>query len=340
MPTLTKHENYRRMLRGEDVEFVPHTADATGPNGPAQMSFREQFVSTVGGWEPGEVRYDMFGVPYVTERAANLGALPQPGVFILEDITKWRDVIKRPAIIDEIDFEHFAAIDLPHRDPDALYGGGPSIGNGYFQMLAAFMGFDNGLIACAEEPEEVKALMEFLVDMNVTMAKKFIKAYSPNSYGMGDDIAHEFAPFVSMDMFRDIFEPAWRATVAPYKDAGCHASHHNCGKLDEMIPYIVDMGFDSWNPAEPQNDLLAIQAQFKGRLAICGGFDGNGMVCWPETTEEQVRGYVRQQVDMLAPGGSYAFGGGIMGSADDQVAISRREWINDEFEKIRYSYYN
>jgi len=327
------------MLKGQDPEFVPSTMDATPPGGMVTMTFREQLSPMVGGWEQGEVRFDLFGVPYVTERNANLGALPQPGVFILDDITKWRDVIKRPAVIDEIDWEYCASVDLPKRDPDALYSGGPSIGNGYFQMLASFMGFDNGLIACYEEPEEVKELIQFLTDLNVEMAKKFIHYYKPNAYGMGDDIAHERAPFVSVPMFLDIFEPAWRAGAAPYVEIGCHASHHNCGKLDEFIPYIVDMGFDSWNPAEPQNDLLAIQAQFKGKLAICGGFDGNGFVCWPETTEEEVRAYVRQQVDMLAPGGSYAFGGGIMGAPDDEFAIERRSWITDEFEKIRYSYY-
>ncbi|MCL2136885.1 MAG: hypothetical protein FWH40_05110 [Coriobacteriia bacterium] len=340
MPTLSPHENYKRMLNGEIPEYVPTMMDATPPNGPVQLSFRDALLPMVGGWDPGEVHHDLFGVPYVTERNANLGALPQPGVFILDDITKWRDVIKRPAALDEIDWEYCASIDLPKRDPDALFSGGPSIGNGYFQMLNSFMGFDMGLMACAEEPDEVKDLMSFLVDLNVEMAKKFIYYYKPDAYGMGDDIAHERAPFVSLPMFLDIFEPAWRATVAPYVEAGCHASHHNCGKLDEFIPYIVDMGFDSWNPAEPQNDLVAIKQQYAGKLAIVGGFDGNGFVCWPETTEEEVRAYVRQQVDMLAPGGSYCFGGGIMGAPDDEFAIRRREIITDEFEKIRYNYYN
>ncbi|MDR2957877.1 MAG: hypothetical protein LBU61_06865, partial [Coriobacteriales bacterium] len=150
---------------------------------------------------------------------------------------------------------------------------------------------------------------------------------------------HERAPFVSLEVFLDIFEPMWRANAAPYVEAGCHASHHNCGKLEAFIPYIIDMGFDSWNPAEPQNDLVGIKEQFPGKLAICGGFAGNGFVSWPETTEEEVRAYVRQQLDLLAPGGSYAFGGFIMGAPGDTEIEKRQGWINDEFEKLRYSYY-
>jgi hypothetical protein len=326
------------MLRGEMPEYVPAMMDAGGGM-RMQAKYREALSPMTGPWVPGEVKYDLFGVPYVSEWNANNGALPQPGVFILEDVTKWRDVIKRPAVFDEIDWEYCASVDLADRDPNILYSGGPSIGNGYFQMLVAFMGFDNGLIACFEEPEEVKALLSFLRDLNVELAKNFIYHYKPDAYSMGDDIAHDQAPFVSLDVFLNIFEPMWRTTVAPYKDADCLASHHNCGKLEEFIPYIVDMGFDAWNPAEPQNDLVAIKKQFPGQLAICGGFANNGFVCWPETTEEEVRAYVRQQVDLLAPGGSYAFGGYIMGPPEDEVTAVRQGWINDEFEKIRYSYY-
>ncbi|MCL2137370.1 MAG: hypothetical protein FWH40_07650 [Coriobacteriia bacterium] len=338
MPTLTPYENYMRMMRGEMPEYVPAMMDGGGTMGMV-WEYNKDWRPAMGTTTPGEIWYDMFGVPYVSEWNANNGSLPAPGQFILEDITKWRDVIKKPAILENIDWEYCASVDLPKLDPQYLVSAGPSIGNGYFQMLVAFMGFDNGLIACYEEPEEVKDLLTFLKDLNVEMAKEYIHYYKPGMYGMGDDIAHDRAPFVSLDIFLDIFEPMWRATVAPYKEAGCLASHHNCGKLDEFIPYIVDMGFDAWNPAEPSNDLVAIKEKFLGRLAICGGFANNGPVCYPETTEEEVRGFVKEALDLYSPGGSYAFGGFIMGPPNDPVTAVRQSWINDEFEKIRYSYY-
>ncbi|MDR2957790.1 MAG: hypothetical protein LBU61_06405 [Coriobacteriales bacterium] len=339
MPTLTPLENYKRTLKGEIPEYVPSMMDG-GILFSVPLSMDNDLGLMIGGWPEGEVRYDIFGVPYVTERNAGGGALPMPGKFILDDITKWRDVIKRPEVIDQVDWEYCAAKDLPTIDPNTMFfQGGPAIGNGYFEMLCSFMGFDNGLIACLEEPEEVKDLMNFLCDMNVEITKKFLYHYKPEGWFMADDIAHDRAPFVSLQVFLDIFEPVWRRSTAPAAEAGLHASHHNCGKLDEFIPYIVDMGFDSWNPAEPQNDLVAIKQKFPGKLTISGGFAGNGYVCWPDTTEEEVRAYVRQQLDLLAPGGSYVFGGFIMGPAGDPEAEKRMGWINDEFEKLRYSYY-
>ncbi|MCL2137685.1 MAG: hypothetical protein FWH40_09285 [Coriobacteriia bacterium] len=337
MPTLTPYENYLRMMRGEMPEFVPSMGDSGGMFG-VQMSYNKGWRPAFGETTPGEIWYDIFGVPYVSEWNASNGSLPAPGQFILEDITKWRDVVKRPEVLNNIDWEYCASVDLPKLDPQFLVSGGPSIGNGYFQMLVSFMGFDNGLIACMEEPEEVKALLNFLLELNLELAKNYIHYYKPGMYNFADDIAHDRAPFVSLEIFTDIFEPMWRATTAPYKDAGCLASHHNCGKLDEFIPYIWDMGFNAWNPAEPQNDILAIKAAFP-KLAICGAFAGNGFVSWPETTEEEVRAHVKETLDKYAPGGGYAFGGYIMGPPEDPVAAVRQGWINDEFEKLRYSYY-
>jgi len=326
---LTPKENYLRMMNGEIPEYVPPMMSmmcgvrTSAINQPRDMSALE--------WK------DMFGIPMVME--PNSGPIPKPGEFLLEDITKWRDVVKRPAYFDDIDWEIAARKDLEDRDPALLKSGAGSVGNGYFMMLTYFMGFDNALVACMEEPEEVKALLNFLLELNIELSKKFIYYYKPDMYHMGDDIAHERAPFVSEAVFLDIFEPMWRQNTAIYKEAGLPAEHHNCGAFEVFVPYIVDMGFNAWNPAEPCSDLLAIKSEFGRRIAICGGFDGNGKVSWPETTEEEIRAYVREVMDTFAPGGGFAFGGHVLGNQSDE-AKQRNAWIQDEYEKNKFNYYN
>ena len=329
---LSKKDNYLRMLNGEIPEYVP-TMMAFDPEAmciPTQLSIFPP---------PGTVEFtDMFGIPMVVE--PNSGPIPKPGHFILEDITKWRDIVKRPKVLDEIDWELQSTRDLADRDPSWIKVGTVSVGNGYFMLLTYFMGFDNALIAIMEEPEEVKALLNFLLELNIELAKKYIYYYKPDVFHMGDDIAHERAPFVSDAVFLDIFEPMWRQTVAVYKEAGLPAEHHNCGAFGAFVPYIVDMGFNAWNPAQPTfNDLPAIKARFGRKLAICGGFNSNGPASWPETPEEAVRAEVRQVLDELAPGGGFAFGGHILGAMDNPEVIKRNGWINDEFEKNKFNYY-
>ena len=330
---LSAEENYLRTINGEIPEYVPtykmmewmcHTSAFMPPMGSGAFT---GFTS-------------IFGVEYVTEFTANNGMIPKPGVFILDDIRKWRDVIKRPAIIDEIDWEKVAKKDLEKRGPGMLTIGSGNITLGYFQALVGYMGFTNGLIACIEEPEEVKALMDFLLRMNLEVGKKYIQYYKPDVYCGADDIAHQRAPFVSEDIFLELFEPAWRSEAALFKDAGLPAQHHNCGKFEAFVPYIVDMGYNSWDPAQSSNDLLAIKAKYGRKLTICSGIEGNGFCSWPETTEEEIRAEVRRVMDLYAPGGAYCFGGHILGAPGDAEIAKRNGWIQDEYEKNKYNYYN
>ncbi|MCL2137091.1 MAG: hypothetical protein FWH40_06370 [Coriobacteriia bacterium] len=328
---LTDRENYLRMMNHEIPEFIPSTmVFGCGVGVPGLMSFPG----------PGVLEYeDMFGVPMVVE--PNSGPIPKPGHFILEDVTKWRDIIKRPKRIDDIDWEIASKEVLDQRDPELLKVGGASVGNGYFMMLTYFMGFDNALVACMEEPDEVKDLLNFILELNLELGKKYIYYFKPDMFHMGDDIAHERAPFVSDELFLDIFEPMWRQHVQLFKEAGLPAEHHNCGAFAPFVKYIVDMGFDAWNPAQPTfNDLPAIKAEFGRQLAICGGFESNGFCALPETTEEEVRAEVRRVCDELAPGGGFAFGAFILGAIDNPESVKRNGWIQDEFAKIKFNYYN
>jgi uroporphyrinogen-III decarboxylase len=268
------------------------------------------------------------------------GPIPEPGKFILDDIRKWRDIIKRPAILDEIDWPSQAKKDLDNRDPELPRTGWVGMGNGYFMNLTYFMGFTNALIACLEEPEEVKDLMNFLLDLNLELGKNLIEHYKYDLVTLGDDIAHEHGPFVSEAVFMDLFEPMWRQNVAIFREADIYAEHHNCGKIEPFIKHIVNMGFNSWGPAQRSNDLAAIKREYDSKFIISGGFENNGFVSWPETTQEEVRAEVRHVMDELAPGGGFAFGGFIMGGPEYSDVNLRNEWIRDEYEKNKFKYYS
>jgi len=327
---LSEKENYLRTITGGTPEYVPYYRMMEWMCGCSALRSQIQ--------EDGSYT-SHYGVEFVAEITANNAALPKPGSFILEDIRKWRDVIKRPAIIDEIDWPAVSKKDLDARDPNLVKSGGGGISFGYFQALVSFMGFTNGLIACLEEPEEVKALLNFLLEINLEIGKKYLYYYKPDVYSGADDIAHERAPFVSEAVFLDIFEPMWRANIAPFKEAGLPAQHHNCGKFEAFVPYIVDMGFNSWDPAQFSNDLLAIKAQYGRKLTICTGIQGNGFCSYPQTTEEEIRAEVRRVMDLYAPGGAFCFQGNILGPKGDEETARRNAWIQDEYEKNKFNYY-
>jgi len=327
---LSEKENYLRTINGEIPEYVSYYRMVEWMCGASALrpQIREDGSYT-----------SHFGVEYVSEVTANNAALPKPGAFILDDIRKWRDVIKRPAILDNLDWAAMAKKDLDARDPDLPKVGGGGITFGYFQALVSYMGFTEGLIACVEEPEEVKDLMNFLLEINLEVGKNYLHHYKPDVYSGADDIAHERAPFVSEETFLDIFEPVWRKNAAPFKEAGLPAQHHNCGKFETFVPHIVNMGFNSWDPAQFSNDLVAIKAKYGPKLTICTGIQSLGFCSYPETTEEEIRAEVRRVMDLYAPGGGFCFMGNILGPVGDEETARRNSWIADEYQKNKFNYY-
>jgi uroporphyrinogen-III decarboxylase len=264
--------------------------------------------------------------------------IPKCSDFILQDITKWRDVIKFPDF-SGVDWETMAKKDKSKVDPSKPYGAGCAA-QGFFQSVMAFMGFSEGLLAIAEEPEEVSELINYLCDCYLGLADNLLKYYEPDFIHFADDIATEINPFISIKSFREIFAPVWRRYISFFKDRGYIAQMHNCGRIEDFLDDIVDMGFNAWDPAQVINDLVGIKAKFGNKLVICGGFNPRDYLPHIDISEDQCRANVRKTLDELAVGGGYIFAGvGGPASPDDELTLQRAGWINDEFEKVRYDFY-
>ena len=322
---LTERENFLRAMSGEVPEYVPRYNIFWGIR-----------PSILTGNRTGGIGTDIFGVEYTNEGSAFTAALPKPGTFILKDIRKWRDVIKFPDF-SGVDWEAMAKKDLERRNPDLPCGGGTSAG-GFFLSIMNFMGFTEGLIALSEEPEEAKALANYLCDNALSLADKYLQYYKPDYVSFGDDIATEHNPFVSLEMFHDIFEPIWRRYIKFFKDRGYLAIMHICGHIEPFLDDVVDMGFNAWDPAQTSNDIVAIKKKFGSKFMICGGFDPMPFLPHRDATEAQCRGAVKELLDKMAPGGGYAYFGGVLDETSD-IAKQRNEWIDSEFEKLKTTYY-
>jgi len=322
---LSEKENFLQALRGEVPEYVPRY----------NIFWRVQ-PSVFLGNRVNSVGKDIYGVEWTNEGSVFEAAIPRNDVFILDDVRRWRDVIKFPDF-SGVDWEALAKKDLADRDPNLPRGGGTAV-QGFFQSVMAFMGFTEGLIACHEEPEEVRALIEYLCDNYLSYADAVLKYYQPDYILFADDIAAERSTFISLECFREIFAPVWRRYIKYFKDRGYLAVHHNCGHFELFLDDVVDMGFNCWEPAQPSNDLAGIKKKFGNKLLISGGFDPAPFLPHKEATEEQCRAAVKKLLDEMAPGGGYAFSGG-MGGEPGTPAAQRSAWINDEYEKLKATYY-
>jgi len=339
MAMLTEKQNFMKVINGETPEWVPRyymgkDPHATYPQqcGSMSPSFYMKDRTPQGG-------FDIWGVEFITTEETGWQALPKPNQFILDDIRKWRDVIKVPDI-SGIDWEAMAKKDI------ATMGANPDdvaviIGThvGYFQHLMNFMGFNNGLVAMYEEPEEVLALFEYLSDFFVEMATKTLEYYPADILTITDDTATATNPFISPQMYRDMVKPYAARLGKLAMDRGLPVMMHNCGRCEDSIDDWRDFGVKAWNPAQIVNDLDGIKQKYGNELVLVGCWDSQGPAGWPDAPEELVRQAVRDTIDRYATGGGFMFWGSVYGAIGDPAVDNKRKWMTDEYEKYRYTPY-
>ena len=210
---------------------------------------------------------------------------------------------------------------------------------GYFQDLVGLMGFEGALIAMAEEPEEVKALLSYMCDWYTTVLEKMIDIVKPDCIGLADDVATWRAPFMSEEAYRELILP-WHDREAKFgRDRGLPITMHCCGQAMDLVEDWMSIGVVQWNPAQTSNDLKAIKAKYGNKMVIAGGWDGRDRLLEPDVTEEEIRQSVRDTMDSLAKGGGFMWCGGFLGSAGDGESMRKNMILMDEAAKYGDAFY-
>jgi len=336
---MTEKENFMMLLRGEQPEWVPYYTFIQSPTGsppPVGMTGPSFLMSHI--TQPG-IQTDIWGVKHIPVPEAAGAKIPQTHDFILTDIRKWRDVIKAPDI-SGFDWEAMAKKDMERSRYDRSqtllsFGLHP----GYFQLLVSFMGFADALCAMYEEPDEVKALIEYLSDFYLEVARNTIDFYKPDMLNITDDIATSLNPFFSLEMYRDIFKPFYVQLVKLADDRGLPVEMHCCGHCEVFVDdWVNDLHVVAWNPAQTSNDILAIKEKYNNKLVICGAWDVSKM---PQEyqTEEAIKQSVYDTIDKYAVGGGYAFCGSFLGPEGDEQTKIKNRWVAEAVESYGKTFY-
>ena len=331
---ITEKENYLMVMRGEVPEWVPRNGYPSPghvtPVAGAGPSFLNERRTRTGG-------FDIWGVEYVTTAETGGMAIPKPGQFLLDDITKWRDVIKAPDI-SHIDWETMAKKDMANIDRTQSAVSYRSH-VGYFQQLCNFMGFNEGLMAMIEEPEEVLELFEYMNAFYMEIARKTWEYYRPDVWSITDDTATAMNPFISLETYRTLVKPFHAREASIGQEHGLPINMHNCGRCEDFIDDWREFGVTAWNPAQTMNDLKGIKAKYGNSLVLIGCWDSSGPAGWPGATEETVKQAVRDCIDAYAPGGGFIFWASTYGAPDDQDFLNRARWISEEYDAYGRTFY-
>lgn len=331
---LTEKENYMRIYNNEMPEWVPRYAYASP--GKAAACVRVQ-PSILNAHRQGSGGLDVWGVEYVGTKEMGGQALPVPGKFLINDITKWREVLKTPDI-SGVDWEELAKKDMENinRSQTAVMG---AMHSGYFQALVNMMGYEEGCCAMYDEPEEVKAMLSYICDFYCEVERNMMKYYKPDIFNITDDCATAQQPFISANMYREFIKPYHEREAAIAREAGIPIDMHCCGACSDFIDDWIDMGVSSWQPAQIMNDLQGIREKYGDKLIFVGCWDSQGPAGWEGTSEEIVKKEVKNCIEAHAKDGKFIFWASSYGMPDNPEFINKSRWIQEAYDEFGRTYY-
>ena len=191
---ITPRENMIRMLEGQIPLWLPNQTLDNNAIQPLVMP--DARARNFGGT-------DWFGIESEYEPLSQ-AAMVKPGTRRLSDITKWQEEIIWPdlsAIDWKKDYEENYK-DRIGQDRFSYF----VIINGLFERTADLMGFEDAFCALLEEPEELTAFYDRLVDWHIELIKIARDIYHADMILFHDDMGTQINTFFSPDIFEGFEE--------------------------------------------------------------------------------------------------------------------------------------
>jgi uroporphyrinogen decarboxylase len=103
----------------------------------------------------------------------------------------------------------------------------------------------------------------------------FEEAGLPDGIWVFEDLGYKNGTFCAPDVLKRLIFPYYKELVDFFHCYKLPVILHSCGNISEILPLIVDAGFDALNPMEVKAgcDIMAFAQKYGDKLAFIGGFD-------------------------------------------------------------------
>jgi hypothetical protein len=333
MSSLSPKENYLRALRHEETEYVPFgmgmDVAVVGLACPPDKG------------DPDKGMVDGFGVHWVTSDSALGGSIPEPGKFLLTDITQWKKKVIIPDV-KNYDWEKLVEQEFvsstfgppPDRNRQAI---GFFAACGIWERIAALMGFEEAMIALFEEPEACDELFTAITDYKIQLAEVAAKYYKADTFTNFDDIATERQMFMSPETYRKLIKPHHKRLNDAVRNLGMIPIQHTCGHAELCVEDYIETGADAWNAVQSSNDIAAILDRYGDKFCIEGGFNSNGKAGHPDATVNDVVAEVERCFREYGDKKGYIFIGLVLSAAGDATAGAKSAAMVETANRLRFA---
>lgn len=178
-----------------------------------------------------------------------------------------------------------------------------NLGFSLFERAWTLAGMENILVAMVEDKAYVHELLDRILDYNLAIIDGAC-AHPIDGMMFGDDWGHQRGVIMGATLWREFILPRVARMYSRVKAAGKRVLIHSCGKVDELLPDLIESGLEVFNPFQPEvMDVYETKRRFGARLSFYGGISTQRTL--PYGTVREVRDEVRRLLDVVGEGGGY-----------------------------------
>jgi len=187
-----------------------------------------------------------------------------------------------------------------------------SVGCNLFETGNFLRGMENFLSDIYLDKNGTKRLLDKLVEANMKFLDRVLKGVGEyvDLLQFGDDLGLQSGPFMSPDVFKEIFKPRYKKMWDyVHNNTNCKIFLHSCGSVYELLPHLIDVGVDVLNPVqttavnmEPER----LKKEFGKYITFWGG-GCNTRDVLPNKTPIEVKEDVRRRIEIFSKGGGFVF---------------------------------
>jgi len=125
---------------------------------------------------------------------------------------------------------------------------------GLMERLHMLHGFEQTLIDFYLAPDRIDTLLDMILQYKIEQFDELHRRFGESIDGLflTDDWGTQQNTFVRSETFERFFLERYRELVGAIHDHGWHAILHSCGRINDFVPYFVDLGVDVMNMQQPQ----------------------------------------------------------------------------------------
>lgn len=176
--------------------------------------------------------------------------------------------------------------------------------HGLFERGWMLYGMEDLMSDMLLNPGVVNKLFDRLTEFFLDLLDEISKYDGIDCVHYGDDWGQQYGLLMGPALWRRFIKPRMKIIYQRAKDMGKYVHIHTCGDIQEIIPDLIEMGVDIYDPFQPETfDIFELKREYGKYITFLGGISLQRTL--PFGTADEVREETLYKMNKLSKGGGY-----------------------------------